>query len=369
MHRKPYSLWKRKLPSGRIVFYVRFRLDDGSWGVAKSSGQRTKTAAEAWAIDYLRSGQIVQKENQKFAQIAQGFFSPDGPYTAARARRGKQIGRGHAANQQSYIENYLNPAFGSLRVSRIDSDAVEEFTQELIGKGLSSSSINHILLALKIVLQYAYKKKLVARLPIIERVAHTQSERGILSIEEAKAFFALPWGDPRHYVINLIAATTGMRMGEIRGLQRKAVFANYLEVSTSWERGHGLKGTKSGRSRFVPLTERASTALADLMSKSPYTEPEDLVFYGRRRETPIDHKLIERALYAAYAQIGIDEQQRRERGLCFHSWRHFFNSLLINARVPVPKVQTLTGHSSNRMTEAYFHADEYTDVIAITGRI
>lgn len=369
MHRKPYSLWKRSLPSGRFVYYVRFRLDDGSWAVAKSSGQRTKTAAEAWAIDYLRSGQIVQRENTKFEQLAQGFFAPDGPYSASRARRGKQIGRGHAANQQSYIDNYLVPAFGSWKVARIDSDAVEDFTQELLDKGLSSSSINHILLALKIVLEHAYKKKYIARLPLIERVAHTQNERGILSLEEAKAFFALPWNDPRHYVINLIAATTGMRMGEIRGLQRQSVFSDYLEVRTSWERGHGLKGTKTGRSRFVPLSERASTALSDLMEKSPYTEPEDLVFFGRRRESPIDHKLIERALYAAFAQIGIDEQQRRERGLCFHSWRHFFNSLLINGRVPVPKVQTLTGHSSNRMTEAYFHADEYTDVIAITGRI
>ncbi|MDC7227925.1 MAG: hypothetical protein PQJ61_14255 [Spirochaetales bacterium] len=76
-------------------------------------------------------------------------------------------------------------------------------------------------------------------------------------------------------------------MGEIRALQRKAVFDDYIEVSVSWEKGHGLKCTKTGRSRYIPI----------------------------------------------------------------------------------PKVQTITGHSTDRMTENYFHADEYKDVLEITREI
>jgi len=47
MLKKPYSIWKRKLPSGRFSYYIRFRLDNDSFGTAKASGQSTKSAAES----------------------------------------------------------------------------------------------------------------------------------------------------------------------------------------------------------------------------------------------------------------------------------------------------------------------------------
>lgn len=65
--------------------------------------------------------------------------------------------------------------------------------------------------------------------------------------------------------------------------------------------------------------------------------------------------------------IGIPDEARRDRGLSFHSWRHFFNSLLINQKVPLLKVQALTGHMTDRMSEEYFHPDEYSDVLKIVG--
>ena len=105
------------------------------------------------------------------------------------------------------------------------------------------------------------------------------------------------------------------------------------------------------------------------MEFSPYKEPDDFIFFGRKREAPLDQKIIERTFHEALKHIGISEEIRKERRICFHSWRHFFNSLLINARVPLVKVQTLTGHSTQRMSETYFHADDYADVITITGDI
>lgn len=46
---KSYSIWCRRLDSGRRVFYVRFRNEEGGWRTARSSGCSTKAAAEAWA--------------------------------------------------------------------------------------------------------------------------------------------------------------------------------------------------------------------------------------------------------------------------------------------------------------------------------
>jgi integrase len=369
MGKKPYSLWKRRLESGKTVYYVRFRLDDGSWSTAKSSGEKTKTAAEAWAIKYLSSGQIILKENVLFKDFADNFFDYQGAFVQSQLNRGRSFGRRHAENQNSIIKNYLVKEFGDVKLSKIDSTHIEEYTQELVVMGKSPSTINKILLALRVILQDAYKKKYLQKLPLIEMLPNQYKERGILSVEEVKAFFAQEWKDHRYYTINLLAATTGMRVGEIRALQRKSVCEGYLEVSASWEKGFGLKGTKTGRNRYIPLPQKTQEALAKAMEVSPFTDPDDFIFFGRKREAPLDHRIIERNFYDALIGIGITDDIRRERRICFHSWRHFYNSLLINSRVPVIKVQKLTGHSTQRMTENYFHTDDYQDVIDITGEV
>ena len=46
---------------------------------------------------------------------------------------------------------------------------------------------------------------------------------------------------------------------------------------------------------------------------------------------------------------------QRLRRLSFHSWRHWFNSQLIEARVPPEKIRMLTGHSGSQVTLLYHH--------------
>jgi integrase len=41
--------------------------------------------------------------------------------------------------------------------------------------------------------------------------------------------------------INLLAASTGMRMGEIQALQVGNIFDNHVHVEYSWARKYGLK--------------------------------------------------------------------------------------------------------------------------------
>jgi len=115
MRKKPYSIWKRKLPSGSIGYYVRFRLDDGSFGTAKASGQTTKSAAESWAIDYLSRGQVITKENVTFKDFASGYFAWDGPYIKSLRLQGRQIGERYADNQQAYRDNCMSASSRAMR--------------------------------------------------------------------------------------------------------------------------------------------------------------------------------------------------------------------------------------------------------------
>lgn len=153
---------------------------------------------------------------------------------------------------------------------------------------------------------------------------HSRVARGNLTGQEIRALFdekrfEKVWaGDGKHFTLNLTAASTGLRMGELQALAVGSVQLDYLAVSQSWERRTGLKeGTKTGAGRMVPLPKRTSAQLAAFIESSPCQEPADLVFYSKDRSTP-------------------------------HSPR---NMLLRAARVPDPLVHRVTGHRTQEMTE------------------
>ena len=121
---------------------------------------------------------------------------------------------------------------------------------------LSPSTINHALRCLKIMLKEATRQGVIARDPsaFINGLAESPAERGILNGEEIRKLFdekkiEKVWtGDRKHFTLNLTAASTGLRMGELQALAVGAVQPDYLTVSQSWERRTGFeRGHKDRR--------------------------------------------------------------------------------------------------------------------------
>ena len=196
-------------------------------------------------------------------------------------------------------------------------------------------------------------------------------ERGILSPAEVSRLLSEPsiWQDYRHYTINLLAVTTGMRMGEIRGLRVENVKADHIEVRHSWEQGYGLKPPKFGSVRDVPISDRVRAALSRVIEE---TKPSTILFYcGSKKDTPMSKNWIEKKLYAALNLIGIPEVERKQRGVTFHSHRHFLNTLLRSRGVPDSKVRIITGHRSERMSDRYTHFQtaDFAEVVELQGEL
>jgi len=67
------------------------------------------------------------------------------------------------------------------------------------------------------------------------------------------------------------------------------------------------------------------------------------------------------------------EQARVKRGLCFHSWRHFFNTYLLAENVPPVKVAAVLGHSTGAgsMQERYtnWRPDMFPEVYAAQEKL
>ena len=153
-----------------------------------------------------------------------------------------------------------------------------------------------------------------------------------------------------------------MRLGEVQALRIQDIRDGYVVVAHSFDLQDGLKSTKTGQVREIPITGK----MARWLTRLTKIRSAGFVFSATDGDTPLYYKRITAELYQALLKIGIADKERRLRNLSFHSWRHFYNSLL-RGRIPERKLQRLTGHRSLAMTERYSHfkVDDFRDVLSI----
>ena len=165
------------------------------------------------------------------------------------------------------------------------------------------------------------------------------------------------------YFAVALAATTGMRQGEIRALRKDSIefVENDLEyedqaiitVSESYAKTDGFKSTKGKRVRHVPVSKTLAEELIRMADQNPHKDI--LIFWSDSSpDTPIAGSYINKYYYAALAAIGITEEKRRERNIDFHSLRHFFNSML-RGQIDDSNLRLIVGHQSERMSDNYTH--------------
>lgn len=363
MRGKPFSLFKR----GK-VWYVRFKTADNSFTTAKSTGQTSRNKAESFAIGYLQDGQIVLRENTTFEEFSRGFFDWQGSWATDKRVRGLRISERHCIQLERTLVGLVLPKIGRYRLSSIDRSVIKNFRNELFSKNYSGMTINHTLSIIKMILEAAEEQSLVRGIPRIDRAANNTKHKGILTIDEVQQLFETEWPDFRAYAASLVAASAGLRLGEVLGLVLSDYHPSdkFIHCRRSWD--HAFRRlnptTKTGRARNVFIPQTVMDALDRLIESNPYPMTgESFIFYAdRSSDYPTEPKLITDSFYKAMSTIGITEEVRRERNITFHSHRHFLNSLLINANIPLQKIQSITGHLTAEMTQHYYHLDDMQDV-------
>ncbi|MCD6398238.1 MAG: tyrosine-type recombinase/integrase [Spirochaetaceae bacterium] len=299
-----------------------------------------------------------------FQALTKDFFIYDiCPIVRQKIVRGEKFSRSNIDSQRSYLQNIFNPIFGNMLVDKITEHTIESFISIMIDRGYAPNSINNYLATLRNIFNYTLLKKIIREnpmnhiKPLKSEVIH---EKGILNQEQVKQLFQpgnldTVWnGNVMHRILNKLAATTGMRMGEIQALQQQHVHTDSIEIFHSWDRKYGLKDTKSGKNRVVPITKELYLEL-----KSQFkSQDQSSYIFSTDGKKPIDHKAIQKWLYRALANINIDSDKRKNMNLSFHSWRHYCNSRLLANGMPPYLVQQLIGHESDSMTKNYSHFEK-----------
>jgi len=374
-----FSIYHRNNSKGKPVFYVRFKQADGTYSTAKSTGQATRKSAREWAEDYLtRNGGAIPGRNVGFKDYSEGFFDFNGRWATDKKSRGLRISERHCLERTDLLNKHLVPYFKNLKLTAIDRKVIKDFRNSLYVNGYSGSTINKCLSALKAIMESAEEHGIVNTTPRMDRAADIPKIKGILTIEEVHALFNHEWTSVEAYrhplqenltgkAANRLAASTGLRAGEIRGLVHADINmeGGYITVRRSFD--NRLKKlnttTKTGRSRNIFIPPIVQEDIKQLMALHPDPSPEAFVFFSAKIPAqPTAQRVFTDSLYKALREIGIDETQRRARNITFHSWRGFMNSLMINSKIPIQKVMKITGHLTADMVEHYYRLDDMSDV-------
>lgn len=358
-----YQLYPRTHKSGKKVFYY-YAYDFTGRRISKSTGQTTETAARNWVNLQIKAGKLITSGSIRFGDWARDWWVW-GKCKYIESRRG-MIGHSHADLQRWYLVTYIIPHFENAKLEEISPGDVEQWIGKMLREGKSPSLVNHCLRTFNTMLNEAERLEHVTRNPArtVRRIPEPKKERKLLTTDEVGKLFAEEnyqkyWHSHIvHYTINLLAASTGLRMGELQALTVDNCFPDHIHVVGSWTRNHGLVGDSEQKrhERYVPIPSVTSEKLSHLCD----TMQSGFVFSVNRKE-PINHSSIAQFYRETTTRAGIDA---KARGLSFHSWRHWFNTVMRSQGVADAKLRDLTGHRSELMTDRYtdFRPEDFADV-------
>jgi integrase len=222
-------------------------------------------------------------------------------------------------------------------------------------------------------LRWAVKKRLLNSDPTlgIEKLKNDRKQLKIITPEEFRLLFGNDWwriwnNDRIVCAANKLSALTGLRTGEVLGLRGEFVFDDHIFVCAQYDE-YGYRPTKTKNKHNIPLLSEMIAELKELKTLNG----DGFLFSHDGGETPVLRKTMYKGFRLALKNIGITKKEITERGLNLHAWRHFCNTELQKAGMSIQKVQAVTGHKSNRITEWYSHFDpmEFEEVTKVQAAL
>jgi len=108
-------VYRRRLPSGKVVYYYQTYDEDGRRTPGRSTGQTTKTAARAYCVGLLKAGKPLAEKIVKtptFAEYAKGWWDFDTCLYLQRRKKRRAITRTYAQGARGRLDHHILPFFG-----------------------------------------------------------------------------------------------------------------------------------------------------------------------------------------------------------------------------------------------------------------
>jgi integrase len=333
------QLMTRRRTKGTGSVYQR---KDGSW-VAQFEGTyryaRTETEARRKLRTLLRPADDVPSSLGERAKKPKGITVAaaldDYLETAKRKLKPRTVER-----YQQVIDIYLKPALGTVRLHKLTALQVEDLYAKC---SPATAQLAHAVLSSTL-------KRAVRRGRLhtnvcsnVERPKSQQDEVEVFTYRDVVAMLSAASQD-RLEALWTLALTTGMRHGEILGLQVRDYDAGKGTLAICRTVYNNVVGTpKSRRSRrTITLPRRALEALQRHTAGPTW-------MFEKGAGNPLRNNTFVTRLWRPFLQrAGVEYKN-------FHTCRHYVASTLLSKGLPITAVARYMGHDEKTLLSTYSH--------------
>jgi site-specific recombinase XerD len=220
----------------------------------------------------------------------------------------------------------------------VTTDQLEQFKQSLKDDQYTLKSISRKLNSIKSFFKYLISENFIAVSPAVA-VSHPKYEIAparILSPLEYRALRDSVKDDVRMYGIVELLLQTGLRIGELAGLQLQDI---------SLEKSHlKIRAYESHDARRVPLNTTAKAAIEKYVRERPKTK--NTTLFITKTGNPFLIRNIRTAVNRYFRIAGIE-------GAKVNDLRHTFVVEQLKAGVPIVELSHMVGHKRLSTTEKY----------------
>ena len=328
--------------------------------VSRTFKAKTKAAAERQVRAYLA---------ELDAEPTQGSSAPLSMLLEDYLRHSEALGRSPTTiyKNRQIIDRVIVPALGQIQIADLTARHLDEFYRQLLigPEAISASSVRRYHAIISAALNRAVKWGWLAT-NVASRATLPEVERPALQVptlEEIQQLISSLQAEKDLYgMACLIAVSTGLRRGEVCALRWSDYAGGALTVQRSaYKVGKevGVKSTKSGRVRLVPVIGALATALHQWRARCEAAaanvelslSPDSYII----SDWPDGSRLLNPdTLTAAFRRAAKREGLEHVH---FHSLRHFAATELLAAGVSPRDAADVLGHANPSLTlSVYAHS-------------
>jgi len=323
-------------------------------------GFRTKGEAQKARDEIstqLNKGEYLDPVKQTFAEYFLQWL--DGRNNIADTTRDMYL---------SYYKNHINPAIGDISLSKLNSLDIQKLIKNLKEKDLSDEMVKRVFSTVNAALNAAVSMDIIAknvasRIPKQDKPKVERKERQIWSNDSIRHILEVSRGETRYWIAVFLAVMTGMRQGEILGLQWADID---FEKNVLYVR-RNLKKDKSGFSNLKTSSSRRTISLSPLTVKM--LKEQEKVINAERHTLGADYQDFNLVVCTskgtpakatkvlhAWNRICDKFKPEHEPRITFHDLRHQSASIMLNEGEDIRVVSKRLGHSTVTTTlDVYSH--------------
>ena len=348
-YREHFTLYARRRKNGAKVWYYKTYSPDGVRTCGKSTGLESKSKARAYCEELFKKGKLWGGSCKLFGDFAEGFFDETSAWFRDRMSCGTEncpaLSQSYIKTIRMHLKAYILPFFRDYKMEDLRPSLTKLFRVELLEKGfktekgairpLAPKTVNNVISTFKLITDAALADGVIMFDPLrtIKPLKGNERPRDMYDMAELKKIVATV-KNTRLYVPVLMAICTGMRASEVLAVREETLHENYIDVIDQVYNGQYIP-LKTKEARKIPIC----------------VELHDLIINNFPNMTYPQLSCVFRKVIEAAGLAG----EKKKRGLCFHSFRHTFNTYLLAENVPPHKVAAVMGHSSGigSMQERY----------------